>query len=85
MNSPLPGESGCELMERLAEDQRKRIKKTEKQAADLAHRIAVLEAQSPPDAQQIKALKQTLGVVETMLEEERRALADLESVISENC
>ncbi|MCX5380446.1 hypothetical protein [Streptomyces sp. NBC_00091] len=85
MNSPTAGESGCELMKRLAKELKASIRATEKHADEVSRRIAELEAQPDPDEQQIGALKQTLEVLTKKIEEERASLSDLESVISENC
>ncbi|MFF4368984.1 hypothetical protein [Streptomyces sp. NPDC001594] len=84
MNPPA-GETGCELMKRLAKDLKKTIHDDEVHAAKIAQRIAELEAQSPPDEQQINALKQAQEVLRKKIEDERASLSELEDVIRENC
>ncbi|MGR4879784.1 hypothetical protein ACIPUC_10180 [Streptomyces sp. LARHCF249] len=85
MNSPSAGESGCDLMKRIAKELRASIKAAETNAAELARRIAELEAQPDPDEKQINALKQTLEALNKKIEEDRLSLSTLEDVISENC
>ncbi|MEU3902457.1 hypothetical protein [Streptomyces goshikiensis] len=85
MNSPMAGESGCQLMKRLAKELKVSIAKTQEHADEVASRIAALEAQVNPDQSQISALKQTLDVLRKKIDEERVSLSDLEGVISENC
>ncbi|MFI5671135.1 hypothetical protein [Streptomyces sp. NPDC051704] len=85
MNSPMAGESGCQLMKRLAKELKVSIAKTQEQATEVASRITGLEAQANPDQSQIGALKQALEVLGKKAEEERASLSELEDVISENC
>ncbi|MCC0093476.1 hypothetical protein K7B10_01420 [Streptomyces flavotricini] len=85
MNAPTAGESGCQLMKRLAKELKVSIAKTQEHAAEVASRITELEAQANPDQSQISALKQTLEVLRKKVEEERASLSELEDVISENC
>ncbi|GAA0309759.1 hypothetical protein GCM10010302_55600 [Streptomyces polychromogenes] len=84
MNPPA-AETGCELMKRLAKDLKKTLHDDEAHATKLAQKIAELEAQSPPDEQQINALKQALELLRKKIEDERAALSELEEVISQNC
>ncbi|MFD5507150.1 hypothetical protein ACFWIB_05160 [Streptomyces sp. NPDC127051] len=85
MNAPTSGESGCELMKRLAKELKASIRTTKDHAAEVSRRIVELEAQPDPDENQIKALKQTLEVLRKKIEEETASLSTLEDVISENC
>ncbi|MFF4104420.1 ferritin-like domain-containing protein [Streptomyces sp. NPDC001903] len=85
MNPPMAGESGCQLMKRLAKELKASIAKTQEHASEVANRITELEAQANPDQSQISALKQTLEVLRKKIEEERASLSELEDVISENC
>ncbi|MFK0044282.1 hypothetical protein ACIQU4_09300 [Streptomyces sp. NPDC090741] len=85
MNAPTTGESGCELMKRLAKELKASIRATEDHAAEVPRRITELEAQPDPDENQINALKQTLEVLRKKIEEETASLSTLEDVISENC
>ncbi|MFJ9789526.1 hypothetical protein [Streptomyces globosus] len=85
MNAPASGESGCQLMRRLAKELEKSIKATERHADEVADAIAALAARPDLDQQQIAALGQTREVLLKKIEEERTSLSDLESVISENC
>lgn len=85
MNSPMAGESGCDLMKRIAKELKASIKAAEVHAAELARRIAELEAQTDPDEKQISALRQTLEALNKKIEEDRASLSTLEDVISENC
>ncbi|MFE2480752.1 hypothetical protein [Streptomyces sp. NPDC059389] len=85
MNSPMAGESGCDLMKRLAKELKASIAKTQEHATEVASRITGLEAQAHPDQSQISALKQTLEVLRKKVEEERASLSELEDVITENC
>lgn len=85
MTPPQAGESGCDLMKRLATDLKASIHNSETHAAGIRARITELEAQADPDQGQISALKQALDVLLKKIEEERASLAELEVVISENC
>ncbi|MFI6144395.1 hypothetical protein [Streptomyces sp. NPDC051109] len=85
MNAPMAGESGCQLMKRLAKEAKVSIAKTQAHADEVASRIAELEAQANPDQSQISALQQTLDVLRKKAEEERASLSELEDVIRENC
>ncbi|APU43687.1 hypothetical protein [Streptomyces sp. TN58] len=85
MSGPMAGESSCQMMERLADDLRESITKASERAAKIKARIAELKAQAHPDQSQISALEQTLEVLLKKIEDDRTSLADLESVISENC
>ncbi|MFF5922620.1 hypothetical protein ACFY8C_30455 [Streptomyces flavochromogenes] len=85
MNPPPPEETGCQMMKRLAKELEKGIEKSGKLAQELRTRIAGLEAQANPDQAQIDALKQALERLEQKIEDDRVALSDLETVISENC
>lgn len=85
MNAPMAGETGCQLMKRLAKELKESIAKGEKHADELEDRIAQLEGQPNPDQSQISALKQTLDVIRKKTDDERTSLSELEDVISENC
>lgn len=85
MNATASGESGCELMKRVAKELKASIRATTNHANELSRRIEQLEAQPDPDEKQIGALRQALEVLRKKIEEERGSLSELEDVISENC
>ncbi|MFF7454453.1 hypothetical protein [Kitasatospora sp. NPDC008115] len=85
MNPPAPMESGCDMMKRTAKALKKDIENSERHAAEIRSKIAVLQGQANPDQAQIDALKQALEILEKKIEEDRLSLSTLEDVITENC
>lgn len=86
MNTPRSGESGCEMMKRIAKELRASIRAAEAGADEISQRIAELQAQADPLLdQEIAALVQVRDTLEKTIEEERTSLSTLEDVISENC
>ncbi|MFI0716808.1 hypothetical protein ACH4SK_40815 [Streptomyces inhibens] len=78
-------ESPCEMMRRVAKEQKAEIRRTEKLIDELKGKISVLEQQPNPDPAAIAALRQAVEGLERKLEDDRLALSTLEDVITENC
>ncbi|WP_431676847.1 hypothetical protein [Kitasatospora sp. KL5] len=78
-------ESGCAMMKRLAKTQREEIHRSRQSITEFEAKIRALEAEPEPDHAQIWALRQAVQRLGQKIEEDERALFDLESVITENC
>ncbi|MFH8568703.1 hypothetical protein [Streptomyces sp. NPDC017993] len=78
-------EGPCQMMRRLAKEQRAEIGRTEKRVDELRTKIDALQAQPAPDAAAIAALRQAVETLEKKVEDDRLSLSTLEDVITENC